>query len=290
MNPLNQPERRTRLWQFSLLYLLALLIPLGASYYLFSNKSIVEENARLTHELDVTHKEQARLVMQFDTLTHRLQSIDQLDQRILGEPNQQVKSSLTIRNQENTNAIALGLSELRRDSTQMQIPAHRMLARNVLRDFDLLRSTRNTVDVLRQDLARGGDAVKSNATLLDQLNQTRQQVIMLQAALSSRPAPVPPSGGGAPAPVATPSSSAKLQIELLRDQVAFAEADCLRQRALDKKPHSKDRVKLLEESRTAFIHILQNPATDDLKQSIEKTLEAINVELGKPARFFGLFN
>jgi hypothetical protein len=288
MNPLNQPERRTRLWQFSLLYLLALLIPLGASYYLFSNRSIVEENARLTRELDVTHKEQARLVMQFDTLTHRLQNIDQLDQRILSEPNQQVKSSLTIRNQENTNAIALGLSELRRDSSQMQVPAHRMLARNVLRDFDLLRSTRNTVDVLRQDLARGGDAVKSNATLLDQLNQTRQQVIMLQAALSSRPAPVAPSGSVV-APVATPNSSAKLQIELLRDQVAFAEADCLRQRALDKKPHSKDRAKLLEDSRTAFIHILQNPATDDLKQSIEKTLETINIELGKPARFFGLF-
>jgi hypothetical protein len=286
MNPLNQPERRTRLWQFSLLYLLALLIPLGASYYLFSNRSIVEENARLTRELDVTHKEQARLVMQFDTLTHRLQNIDQLDQRILSEPNQQVKSSLTIRNQENTNAIALGLSELRRDSSQMQVPAHRMLARNVLRDFDLLRSTRNTVDVLRQDLARGGDTEKSNATLLEQLNQTRQQVIMLQAALSNRPAPVAPSNNSMVPPVATPSSSAKLQIELLHDQVAFAEADCLRQRAFDKKPHSKDRTKLLEESRTAFIQILQNPATENMKQSIEKTLETINLELGKPARFF----
>ncbi|GAB3638348.1 hypothetical protein GCM10027422_39380 [Hymenobacter arcticus] len=286
MNPLNQPERRTRLWQFSLLYLLALLIPLGASYYLFSNKSIVEENARLTSELDVTHKEQARLVMQFDTLTHRLQNIDQLDQRILGETNQQVKSSLALRNEENVNAIGLGLSELRRDSAQMKVPAHRMLARNILRDFDLLRSTRKTVDVLNQNVTRGGDAERNNATLLDQLNQTRQQVIMLQAALASRPAPVAPSGGGGPAPVATPSTSAKLQIELLNDKVDFAEADCLRQRALDKKPHSKDRTRLLEESRTAFIQILQNPATEDMKQSIEKTLETINPELGKPARFF----
>ncbi|MDJ0364698.1 hypothetical protein QMK33_05995 [Hymenobacter sp. H14-R3] len=284
MNPLNQPERRTRLWQFSLLYLLALLIPLGASYYLFSNKSIVEENTRLTSELDVTHKEQARLVMQFDTLTHRLQNIDQLDQRILSETNQQVKSSLALRNEENVNAIGLGLSELKRDSAQMKVQAHRQLARNILRDFDLLRSTRKTVDVLNQNVTRGGDAEKSNATLLDQLGQARQQVIMLQAALancSKAPPPIvnPPS-------VATLSTSAKLQIELLRNQVAFADADCLRQRALDRKPHSKDRAKMLEESRTAFIHILQNPATDDLKQSIEKTLETINVELGKPARFF----
>lgn len=285
MNPLNQPERRTRLWQFSLLYLLALLIPLGASYYLFSNRSIVEENARLTSELEITHKEQARLVMQFDTLTHRLQNIDQLDQRILSESNQQVKSSLALRNEENVNAIGLGLSELRRDSAQMKVPAHRLLARNILRDFDLLRSTRKTVDVLNQNVTRGGDAERNNATLLDQLNQTRQQVIMLQAALASRPAPAAQSTNPV-SPVATPSSSAKLQIELLRNQVAFAEAECLRQRAFDKKPHSKDRTRLLEDSRTAFIRILQNPATEDIKQSIEKTLETINVELGKPARFF----
>ena len=79
MKPLNQPERRTRLWQFSLLYLLALLVPLGASYYLFSNSSIADENARLKLELDRTHEEQTRLVTRFDTLTRHLQRIDGID-------------------------------------------------------------------------------------------------------------------------------------------------------------------------------------------------------------------
>ncbi|GAA4026451.1 hypothetical protein GCM10022409_08030 [Hymenobacter glaciei] len=296
MKPLNQPERRTRLWQFSLLYLLALLIPLGASYYLFSNNSIADENARLKKELDRTHEEQGRLIAQFDTLTRHLQRIDKVDLQMIAEPNPNVRSVLLLKNQDYSNAIAARLSELRNDTALMQIPAHRLLARNILRDFDFYRSTRNTVDGLRQEVAKSGEGARGSAMLATELSSckleasaAKQQVVTLQAALAAASARGGGGGGGgAPAP-ATPSSSSKLQIELLRDQVAFAEADCLRQRALDHKAHSKERKQMLEQSRTAFIQILQNPATENLKASIEKTLEPINVELGRPARFFGLF-
>jgi hypothetical protein len=289
MKPLNQPERRTRLWQFTLLYLLALLIPLGASYYLFSNRSIADENARLKKELDRTHEEQARLITQFDTLTQHLQRIDAVDQRLRVETNDLVLGKLATNNQDYLNSIAVNLSQLRNDSAQMQIPAHRLIARNVLRDFDLFRSNRSTIDVLRQQLAKNGDDTRSAERMAAELAQAKQQIIMLQASLN-RPAPMPSGGGGggSPAP-APPNANARLQIALLSDQVAFAEADCLRQRALDHKIRSKERKQLLEQSRTAFINILQDPATEDLKASIEKTLEPINVELGRPARFFGLF-
>ena len=289
MKPLNQPERRTRLWQFTLLYLLALLIPLGASYYLFSNNSIADENARLKKELDRTHEEQGRLIAQFDTLTQHLQRIDGIDQRMRVETNDLVLGKLAINNQDYINSIAVSLSQLRLDSAQMQIPAHRLLARNVLCDFELFRSNRSTFDVLRTELAKRGDAAKGSERLATELNEAKQQIIMLQASLS-RPAPAPSGGGGGGggAPAA-PNASQRQQIALLHDQVAFAEADCLRQRALDHKARSKERKQLLEQSRTAFIQILQNPATEDLKASIEKTLEPINVELGRPARFFGLF-
>jgi hypothetical protein len=288
MKPLNQPERRTRLWQFTLLYLLALLIPLGASYYLFSNRSIADENARLKKELDRTHEEQARLITQFDTLTQHLQRIDGIDQRLRVETNDLVRGKLDINNKDYLNSIAVNLSQLRLDSAQMQIPAHRQIARNVLRDFDLFRSNRSTIDVLRQELARRGDDARGSERMATELAQAKQQIIMLQASLS-RPAPMPSGGGGGGAvPAAPPSSNARLQIALLNDQVAFAEADCLRQRALDHKARSRERKQLLEQSRTAFIQILQDPATDALKESIEKTLEPINLELGRPARFFGL--
>jgi len=289
MKPLNQPERRTRLWQFTLLYLLALLIPLGASYYLFSNRSIADENARLKKELDRTHEEQARLITQFDTLTQHLQRIDAVDQRMRVENNDLVLGKLATSNQDYLNSIAVNLSQLRNDSAQMQIPAHRLIARNVLRDFDLFRSNRSTIDVLRQQLAKNGDDTRSAERMAAELAQAKQQIIMLQASLS-RPAPMPSGGGGGGGPaVAPPSANARLQISLLTDQVAFAEADCLRQRALDHKARSRERKQLLEQSRTAFIQILQDPATEDLKASIEKTLEPINLELGHPARFFGLF-
>ena len=297
MKPLNQPERRTRLWQFSLLYLLALLVPLVAAYYLFSNSSIADENDRLKKELDRTHEEQERLVTRFDTLTQHLHRIDAIDLQMMSESNPNVRSVLLLKNQDYGNAIAARLSELRNDTTQMQIPAHRLVARNILRDFDFYRSTRNTVDVLRQDVTRSGEGARNSVQLAAELasakqeaSSAKQQVVTLQAALAAASARGGGGGGGggAPAP-ATPSNASKLQIELLRDQVAFAEADCLRQRAIDHKAHSKERKHMLEESRTAFIHILQSPATEDLKASIEKTLEPINVELGRPARFFGLF-
>jgi hypothetical protein len=288
MKPLNQPERRTRLWQFSLLYLLALLIPLGASYYLFSNKSIADENARLKRELDRTHEEQSRLVVQFDTLTRHLLRIDAVDQQMLVNPNELVRGKLDVVTKDKLNDIAVSMSQLRSDSAQMQIPAHRVIARNILRDFDLFRSNRSTIDMLRQETEKRGVVAAGSDRLQQQLDQARQQIIMLETALRNQAASGGGGGGGAAVVAAPPTAGAKQLIELLRDQVAFAEADCLRQRALDHKNRSKERKQLLEQSRTAFIQILQAPATDDLKTSIEKTLEPINVELGRPPRFFGL--
>jgi len=287
MKPLNQPERRTRLWQFSLLYLLALLVPLGASYYLFSNKSIADENARLRRELDRTHEEQNRLVVQFDTLTRHLLRIDAVDQQMLVNPNELVRGKLDVVTKDKLNDIAVSMSQLRSDSAQMQIPAHRVIARNILRDFDLFRSNRSTIDMLRQETEKRGAVAAGSDRLQQQLDQARQQIIMLETALRNQAANSGGGGGGAVV-VTPPTPGAKQLIELLRDQVAFAEADCLRQRALDHKTRSKERKQLLEQSRTAFIHILQAPATEDLKTSIEKTLEPINVELGRPPRFFGL--
>lgn len=287
MTPLNQPERRTRLWQFLLLYLLALLVPLGASYYLFSSNSLADENARLKRELDRTHQEQAQLVARFDTLTHHLQRIDGVDQRLREEKNDLVLGRLATTNQDYLNDIAVSLSQLRLDSAQMQIPAHRQLVRDELRNFDLFRSNRSTIDALRQDLTKRGADAQGSAHLAEELAQAKQQIIMLQASLS-RPTPAPVAGGGGGNAAPRPDAGAKQQIALLQDQVAFANADCIRQRALERKSH-KERKVLLEQARTAFIKILQDPATDDLKQSIEKTLEPINVELGRPPRFFGLF-
>ena len=290
MKPLNQPERRTRLWQFAGLYLLALLIPVGASYYLFSNKSIADENAKLKQELDRTHDEQARLQAQFDTLTHHLQRIAGVDQQILTENNQIVIGQLAARNQDYLNAIAVSQSELRRDSAQL-LPAHRRVTRDVLRDFDLFRSTHSIIDGLNQKLARTGDEAKGSQRLADELAQARQRINSLELAASMRSRDGGSNNGNnGNVQIPPPTAGSKLKIALLEDQVAFAKADCLRERATDKKQHSKERRQLLEQSRTAFIQILQEPATEDLKHSIEQVLESINKELGRPPRFFGILN
>ena len=51
MKPLNHAERTTRLWKFTLLYVLALALPLLASYFLFSDGSIAAENQKLKRDL-----------------------------------------------------------------------------------------------------------------------------------------------------------------------------------------------------------------------------------------------
>ncbi|MCC3158607.1 hypothetical protein LJ737_15260 [Hymenobacter sp. 15J16-1T3B] len=300
MLALNQTERRSHIWQFALLYLLALALPLGASYFLFSNSGLVDENARLRAQLSQAQQEQGQLAVVFDTLSHRLQRVDALDQRLRVESNDMVQGQLVTANQDNLNAIVTGLNELRRDSAGMQVAAHRQIARNILRDFDLFRANRGTIDLLRQELGKTGDAAKGSEKLAMELSQAKQQIILLQTALqaasqshaaapapvvAAAPAPKPKAGGGA-APM--PSVSALMENAMLRDQLAFAEADCLRQRGLDYKPSSRERKQLLEQSRTAFVKLLENPATADMKQDVEKTLESINTELGRPARFFGL--
>jgi len=267
-----------------------------ASYYLFSNTSLVAENARLKAKLDRTEEEQTRLVTEVDTLTRRLKRIDAVDLRMRTEPNDLLLGQLTTANQNNLNGIVFALNELSIDSARMQMPAHRQLARNILRDFELFRSSRNTIDLLRQDLTKRGDAAKGSERLAQELSQAKQQIVLLQASLN-RPAPAA-APAPAPAPAAPkaksgaaamPSVSTLLEIASLRDQIAFAEADCLRLRGLDFKSGSKERKQFFEQSRTAFLQLRENPSTADMKQNVEKTLEGINTELGRPARFFGLF-
>lgn len=286
MKPLNQPERQTRLWQFAGLYLLALLIPVGASYYLFSNKSIADENAKLKLELDRTHDEQARLRAQFDTLTHHLQRIAAVDQQILTNNNAIVVGQLVARNQDYLNAIAVSQNELRRDSAQL-LPAHRRVVRDVLADFDLFRSTHTIIDGLNQKLVHNGDENSACQRTAQQLAQSQARVNSLEQSLAvcNNKPPCPTGGGGDKKEV---KQENKGKIALLEDQVAFAKADCLRERAMDKKLHSRERRRLLEQARTQFIQIMQDPATEDLKNSIIQTLEPINIELGRPPRFFGL--
>ena len=302
MNSLNQPERRARLWQFSLLYLLALVIPLGASYYLFSNSSIADENARLRAELDRTRQEQTQLVTRFDTLTQRLQHTIAIDLQMSKTKQDDLLElgKYTTQNQDNMAAIVNTLSKLKEDSAGMTVPAHRQLASNLLRDFTLFRSNRGTIDLMQQELNRSGDAAKGNVALAAELSQVKQENVMLKAIANSRPAvpaSAPAAAAAAPAPhpkpssqgAAAPSVSTLLKIEELKDKVAFAEADCMRQRGLDFKAGSRERKQLLEQSRTALLQVREDASTAEMKQNVEKALESINVELGRPARFFGVF-
>lgn len=288
MSPLNQPERRTRIWQFALLYLLALAVPLGASYYLFSNNSLADENARLKQELDRTHQEQKRLVAQFDTLTSQVQRIDLVDQQLRDVQNPVVLGRLNTQNQDYLNDVATSLSILRSDSGSLQVAAHRQLVRDELRDFDLFRANRSSIDALRQQLAKSGNTTQENAKLAEELAQARQQIVMLQAIGSRQPQIITSGGGGGGGGVQPPpSSGAKQQIALLQGQLAFAHADCIRQRALDGKSR-KERRKLLQQARTEFIVVLQTPAYADLQTSIMETLASINKDLGKDPRFLGI--
>ncbi|GGF26613.1 hypothetical protein [Hymenobacter cavernae] len=299
MKPLNQAERTTRLWKFLLLYLLALALPLVASYFIFSDKTIAEENARLKQELAQTQAEQRRLLTQMDTLTSHLQRIDVIDRQMRTETNDLVLGELSKRTQDYLNAVALTLSEVRRDSAQMKTASNKLISQNVLRQFDLFRNNRSTVDFLRQELGRRGIDVSNREQTAVELAQTKQLLATYQAAAANRPV-APAAGGGRSgggggggggggsartADLLQRLQDSEQQLALLNDQVTFANADCLRLRAVDKK--TAQRKEMLEQARKGFLAILQNPSSDDMKASVEKMIDSIDKELGRKR---GLFN
>lgn len=291
MKPLNHAERTTRLWKFFVFYALALALPLLASYYLFSDGSIANENQKLKQELERTRAEQTRLLTQLDTLTGHLQRIELTDRQLRTESNDLVVGELNKRSQDYLNAIAVTLSELRRDSTRMQFHTNKRLAHNVLRDFDLFRSNRNTVDFLRQSLDKKGIDVSGKEQLAAELAQTKQLLATYQAAAANRPAPVMNSGGGGgggggrSGDLQRRLEASSDQVALLNDQLRFANADCLRLRASGMS--KEQRKEMLEQSRKGFVAILQNPSSDDMKDSVEKMIDSIDKELGRKRGLFG---
>ncbi|MBO0359112.1 hypothetical protein J0X19_14220 [Hymenobacter sp. BT186] len=294
MKPLNHAERTTRLWKFAVFYVLALALPLLASYYLFSDGSIADENQKLKRELERTRDEQHKLLVQLDTLTGHLQRIELTDRQLRTESNDLVVGELNKRSQDYLNAIAVTLSELRRDSTKMQFLTNKRLAHNVLRDFDLFRSNRNTVDFLRQSLNKSGIDVSGKEQLAAELAQTKQLLATYQAAAANRPAPVMNSGGGGGGGNGGGGRASDLQrrliasneqVALLSDQVNFANADCLRLRASGMS--KEQRKEMLEQSRKGFVAILQNPSSEDMKASVEKMIDSIDKELGRKRGIFG---
>lgn len=287
MTPLNQPERRTRIWQFGLLYLLALLVPLAASYYLFSNNSLADENAQLKKELDTARQEQQLLVTRFDTLNQQMLRIDAVDSRLRGEKDPVVQGRLRTQSQDYLTDVATSLSQLRADSARLQVPAHRLLVRDELRFFDQFRATRSSINTLQEQLVSSGKNGDEILRLTHELDNCRQQLALVGA--MRPPAQAPSGGGGGGAAPAAVSPSARQQIALLQDKIAFANADCLRQRALDHKPRSKERRQMLEQARTSLIQVMQASTNPEFKQSVERILEPINTELGRPPRLFDLF-
>jgi len=296
MKPLNHAERTTSLWKFAVFYLLALALPLVAAYYLFSDNSIADENQKLKQELARTRDEQHRLLTQLDTLTGHLQRIEQTDRQLRSESNDLVVGELNKRSQDYLNAIAVTLSELRRDSTRMQSVDNKRLAHNVLRDFDLFRSNRNTIDFLRQSLNKQGIDVSGKEQLGAELAQTKQLLATYQAAAANRPAAVSGGGGGGSGGGGGGGSAraADLQrrlqestdkVAMLSDQVSFVNADCLRLRATSMS--KEQRKEMLEQARKGFVAILQNPSSDDMKASVEKMIDSIDKELGRKRGLFG---
>lgn len=299
MKPLNHAERTTRLWKFAVFYVLALALPLVASYYLFSDGSIADENQKLKRELERTRDEQHKLLTQLDTLTGYLQRIELTDRQLRTESNDLVVGELNKRSQDYLNAIAVTLSELRRDSTKMQFLTNKRLAHNVLRDFDLFRSNRNTVDFLRQSLDKKGIDVSGKEQVAAELAQTKQLLATYQAAAANRPAPIMSSGGGGgggsgggggggsarAADLQRRLQESNQQVALLSDQVNFVNADCLRLRASSMS--KEQRKEMLEQARKGFVAILQNPSSEDMKDSVEKMIDSIDKELGRKRGIFG---
>ncbi|HLK97877.1 MAG TPA: hypothetical protein VK364_08920, partial [Hymenobacter sp.] len=164
-------------------------------------------------------------------------------------------------------------------------------------------SNRNTIDFLRQALKDKGVDVSDCEKIQAKLDRAESTLAIFQAAAANRPAP-PPSGGGGGGGGRrgggrsggnnNNANSANLQhlldestaeVAVLTDKVAFANADCLRQRATGM--GSAQRKEMLEQARKGFIGIIQQPSSPEMKSSAEKMVDMIDKELGRKRGLFG---
>jgi DNA repair exonuclease SbcCD ATPase subunit len=154
MEPTNKTERQSAIKRFAGIYVLSLLFPLIASFFMFSKPSgaLKDENQRLKTELE----KQAKLIQSLDSLTAQSIDLQRLDKEIELLSRDSSRTLELSEKKKQSDAIESSLraqvQEIRKDTATMEQGLNRRLASSFTNAFEALITYRYNIASFRSML------------------------------------------------------------------------------------------------------------------------------------------
>jgi hypothetical protein len=154
MEPTNKTERQSAIKRFAGIYVLSLLFPLIASFFMFSKPSgaLKDENLRLKTELE----KQAKLIQSLDSLTAQSTDLQRLDKEIELLSRDSSRTLELSEKKKQSDAIESSLraqvQEIRKDTATMEQGLNRRLASSFTNAFEALITYRYNIASFRSML------------------------------------------------------------------------------------------------------------------------------------------
>jgi hypothetical protein len=186
MEPTNKTERQSAIKRFTGIYVLSLLFPLVASFFMFSKPSsaLKDENARLKMELD----KQTKLIQSLDSLTAQSMELQRLDKDIeLLSRDSSRTLELADKNKQSDaieSSLRTQVQQIRRDTNSLEAGMNRKLASSFTNAFEALITYRYNIASMRSMLGPNARCASEVASLKRQNDELKKD--MQRMAQSSR--------------------------------------------------------------------------------------------------------
>ncbi len=181
MEPTNKTERQSAIKRFAGIYILSLLFPLIASFFMFSKPSgaLKDENQRLKTELE----KQAKLIQSLDSLTVQSTDLQRLDKEIelLSRDSSRTLELSEKRKQSDAieSSLRAQVQEIRKDTANMEQGLNRKLASSFTNAFEALITYRYNIASFRSMLGPNAKCATELASIKrenDELKRDMQKM------------------------------------------------------------------------------------------------------------------
>lgn len=178
MEPTNKTERQSAIKRFAGIYVLSLLFPLVASFFMFSKPSsaLKDENARLKMELE----KQTKLIQSLDSLTVQSMELQRLDKDIeLLSRDSSRTLELADKNKQSDaieSSLRLQVQQIRRDTNSLEAGMNRKLASSFTNAFEALITYRYNIASMRSMLGPNARCASEVASLRRQNDELKKDI------------------------------------------------------------------------------------------------------------------
>jgi hypothetical protein len=288
MEPLNKEARSKAVKKFLGTYLLSLMLPLGAMFFLLRTPDgyLKEENQALQQKIAAYE----RLLLEMDSLSRQVGYLYDLDQKMDGMPQADMQRASLAAQAKNYESVMLRLIEDGKTAmpTELSKTEQRHYT-NTLGAFNTLAAYRIKIGSLQETLASAGDAVKRIDELKSEITDLKRQLEMKDLQLAMKQNAGGGGGGGGAKPAADNSAALQASLKQCEDEkvsmktemserIELGKADGLRSAALNKKLFERtERGKLRDAAWEIAKAIHDRTRDEEVKRDAKALMDQISV-------------